>query len=1210
MEHGNRILSEEIEDPSETGMKSKAKQFKKLLRKDRRRKYVSVISLMVIGLIGISSLVLSQRLLKPVGDATRSQAAVPSARVSVKLDEELRSDPKTLALVHLRATPPTPENIKTTQDALLAELKGYSFTVKTRYDYVSAIALEVDASTLAKLKTLGDYVSSIENNFELKQQMQQARKVDQAPEAETAGYVPSSNIAVVVIDSGVNASHPFLKNRVVDEVCIGDECPAPSGPGSAKACTWNTDPIGQCNHGTLVAGAITGGDTGTTDRLAGIVPGVKIIAIRAGRRQASSNTGEQDVVVFYQADMLTAYNWILGKIADPNYPYEIGAINMSLDTVGDQSALCGDSNDRSNYLAQLWDAKAPVVAAAMNNGYPSSLGNPACSPFAIAVGSVNKQKQMSTFSNAANWQPNFILAPGGFGTGAPAGENIKTSTGTTEYTETWGTSFAAPQVAGAIALMRSIVPNAPVDDLIKGIKSTAITVTDTRNGVNNSYPLLQLKGALDYVKSSASAWSNTSSCTGTTGTTASCNMGSTLGVSTDSLKGEVLQASTQGKMLLATVAYRASIVPTAQVFKMTYLCGNVLSPLSRLGGSTGRASFTDQHTEMWYMFDPSCENGKLEASFATSTAGTTPANPEDRILTGTFFADIPKVNFIAGIVRTAGYNYPPGSRFLDLRNTGPKGSRFICTYSTYPNGGQNVVTSTALQWKQIWGSGKVVNNIQSAIGVSDPRTSDGQLMNIRWDSTQSWPWAATCIDLNTKTSSTPTPPPTPAPIPSVNLKVNGSDGPVTAKAGDSVLLSWTTSAVTSCTASGTSGWNGAKGYGSAQDSWIVKPGSLTYTLMCTGPNSAQASDQVTVKAPPLVELRVNGSETSITLDKGIAPTLAWYVVGATSCSASGGWSGSKAITSGSEKAPMPTASAKYELTCVGAGGTTTDSVSLSLTGNTAQTGYSAQYYSDTNFQKLVGTNIVSKIDNDWSTNGVAFPGVPTNYYSIRYSAQITPGATGTYTFLTTSDNRVRVYVDDKPVISNWDTHGRSVDQGTVVLTAGKQYNLVIEYAEETGSAAIIFQAGIGTSPAALQPKAVSLPIGLDGGGLTATYYTSTGSVGSTTKIPVMAYVWTTQPNSQLVRTLTSAKYSGKLKPTVTATYTFMMPSALNFYINGVKKTWTALPAGGYTTTQALTANTNYDIFIEAGLGTYTNFYLKWKYGSLPYSVLDLRNLRP
>lgn len=78
--------------------------------------------------------------------------------------------------------------------------------------------------------------------------------------------------------------------------------------------------------------------------------------------------------------------------------------------------------------------------------------------------------------------------------------------------------------------------------------------------------------------------------------------------------------------------------------------------------------------------------------------------------------------------------------------------------------------------------------------------------------------------------------------PSVDIKANGSNGPITIPYNTSATLSWSTSNVDSCYAS--SAWSGTKSTSGSQSTGPLTF-SRTYTLTCTGPGGT-ASDSVTV----------------------------------------------------------------------------------------------------------------------------------------------------------------------------------------------------------------------------------------------------------------------------------------------------------------------------------------------------------------------------
>ncbi|NND64538.1 MAG: hypothetical protein HKM24_01120, partial [Gammaproteobacteria bacterium] len=76
---------------------------------------------------------------------------------------------------------------------------------------------------------------------------------------------------------------------------------------------------------------------------------------------------------------------------------------------------------------------------------------------------------------------------------------------------------------------------------------------------------------------------------------------------------------------------------------------------------------------------------------------------------------------------------------------------------------------------------------------------------------------------------------------------------------------------------------------------------------------------------PAPTVALNASPT--TIDEGASSTLSWTVANATSCTASGNWSGAKSTSGGSEVV-TPLVTSTYALSCTGTGGTTVDDVTV------------------------------------------------------------------------------------------------------------------------------------------------------------------------------------------------------------------------------------------------------------------------------------------
>jgi hypothetical protein len=92
------------------------------------------------------------------------------------------------------------------------------------------------------------------------------------------------------------------------------------------------------------------------------------------------------------------------------------------------------------------------------------------------------------------------------------------------------------------------------------------------------------------------------------------------------------------------------------------------------------------------------------------------------------------------------------------------------------------------------------------------------------------------------------------------------------------------------------------------------------------------------------------------------------------------------------------------------------------------------------------------IDFMWGTDG---PGTPigTDNFSARWTADLEIAVTDTYTFVATSDDGVRVWLDDTLIIDNWTDHSATDDRSLPLkLTGGSTHSLRMEYYDATGSA--------------------------------------------------------------------------------------------------------------------------------------------------------------
>ncbi len=237
-----------------------------------------------------------------------------------------------------------------------------------------------------------------------------------------------------------------------------------------------------------------------------------------------------------------------------------------------------------------------------------------------------------------------------------------------------------------------------------------------------------------------------------------------------------------------------------------------------------------------------------------------------------------------------------------------------------------------------WNASNATSCTASGSWTGDQATSGSmQQAGLTNDSTYTLTCTGTGGTANHSVTVTVTPAPPPE-APSVSLTAS----PTTVAMNGSTTLSWNASNATSCTASGS--WTGDQATsGSMQQAGLTN--DSTYTLTCTG-TGGTANDSVTVTvtpAPPPEAPSVSLTASPMTVAMNGSTTLSWNASNATSCTASGSWSGDQ-DTSGSMQQAGLTNDSTYTLTCTGAGGTANDSVTVTV--NAAPSSRSAVCFAD------------------------------------------------------------------------------------------------------------------------------------------------------------------------------------------------------------------------------------------------------------------------
>lgn len=113
-------------------------------------------------------------------------------------------------------------------------------------------------------------------------------------------------------------------------------------------------------------------------------------------------------------------------------------------------------------------------------------------------------------------------------------------------------------------------------------------------------------------------------------------------------------------------------------------------------------------------------------------------------------------------------------------------------------------------------------------------------------------------------------------------------------------------------------------------------------------------------------------------------------------------------------------------------------------------GLTGEYFDNMDFTGAKMTRIDQVVNYNWGNYSP--PRIEGDTFSARWSGQVKAQYSETYTFYTTSDDGVRLWVNGQPVIDNWTDHAPTEDSGQVTLTGGQMHDIRMEYYENGGGA--------------------------------------------------------------------------------------------------------------------------------------------------------------
>ncbi|MFB7220349.1 S8 family serine peptidase [Streptomyces sp. NPDC056227] len=264
--------------------------------------------------------------------------------------------------------------------------------------------------------------------------------------AAWAGGGTGAGVRVAVLDTGVDTTHPDLKDRIVD----------------SRSFVPGEDILDRAGHGTHTASTVAGTGAASGGKEKGVAPGADLVV---GKVLSNQNIGLD--------------SWVLNGMEWAARTEHAKVISMSLGF----AARTGQNNPLSQAVNQLTaETGALFVIAAGNNGKQGSytVSAPGTADAALTVGAVDGNGRLASFSSLGPRSDDDGLKPDITAPGVDvlAARSQYINDGEGYYRTDSGTSMAAPHVAGAAVLLAQKHPDWTAQQLKDALMSTSNLTPD------------------------------------------------------------------------------------------------------------------------------------------------------------------------------------------------------------------------------------------------------------------------------------------------------------------------------------------------------------------------------------------------------------------------------------------------------------------------------------------------------------------------------------------------------------------------------------------------------------------------------------------------------------------------------------------------------------------------------------------------------------
>ncbi|MEP0915836.1 PA14 domain-containing protein [Leptolyngbya sp. DQ-M1] len=265
-------------------------------------------------------------------------------------------------------------------------------------------------------------------------------------------------------------------------------------------------------------------------------------------------------------------------------------------------------------------------------------------------------------------------------------------------------------------------------------------------------------------------------------------------------------------------------------------------------------------------------------------------------------------------------------------------------------------------------------------------------------------------------------------------------------------------------------------------------------------------------------------------------------------------------------------------------------------------GLLGEYFDNIDFTNRILTRTDTTVNFDWGQGSPA-AGIGDDTFSVRWTGQVLAPTSGTYQFFTTTDDGVRLFVNNQLVINSFADQSVTERTGSIALVAGQRYDIRMEYFENRGAAAaflgwsvpgftqqIIPQSQLFSSTTTTPtppPTTPTPPPTGTGNGLRGEYFDNidfTAFKFARTDANINFNWAESSPDPNIAPDTFSVRWTGQVQPLHNDTYTFFTTTddGVRLSVNGqlIIDSFADQSATERTGTIALQAGQRYDIVME------------------------------